>query len=398
MPVPQHTCPPRRILHVITRLDLGGSAENTLLTAIGLAERGCEVKIIAGPSANPVSATEKTAIEKGVAIERIPSLLRNISIVNDSLALAILYKRIKSGRYDCVHTHTSKAGILGRIAARLAGVPVIVHTPHGHIFYGYFSWLLTQVFIVIERFIFPFTDIMITLTDQEKKETLHHKIGSDGRMVRILSGIDLGPFCSVTKANRSAAIASLGLKETDFVVGTVARLVTIKNHAVIVAAAEKLKDGYPGIRFVFVGDGDLLDGLKERVAAAGIDKSVLFAGWKDREELLAILPAFDIFALCSINEGMGRAFIEAQAAGVPVIGSRVCGIPEVIQEGETGFCVALDDVDALVEKIAWMYNNRSELAAMGEKGRTWARRHFSKEIMVEKIDAVYQDLFRKKGL
>jgi glycosyltransferase involved in cell wall biosynthesis len=389
---------PRRILHVITRLDLGGSAENTLLTAIGLAERGYEAAIIAGPSSNPPSATEKTALEKGVRIERLPSLLRNISLFNDSAALLALYSRIKNGRYDCVHTHTSKAGILGRIAARMAGTPVIVHTAHGHIFYGYFSRLLTMIFVVIERFIFPFTDIMIMLTDQEKKETLHRKIGSNERMVRILSGVDLAPFCLVTKADRASAIAALGLLEADFIVGTVARLVTVKNHAVIVAAAEKIKESHPDIRFVFVGDGDLQNGLKERVVAAKLEKNVLFAGWKNREELLAILPAFDIFALCSINEGMGRAFIEAQAAGVPVIGSRVCGIPEVIKEGETGFCVALNDIDALVEKIVWMHNNKGKLAIMGAMGRAWAQKHFSKEIMVEKIDRVYQDLFRKKGI
>lgn len=390
--------PPRRILHVITRLDLGGSAENTLLTAIGLVERGYKVAILAGPSSNPPSVTEKTALEKGVTIERLPSLLRNISLFNDSAALLALYSRIKKGRYDCVHTHTSKAGILGRIAARMAGTPVIVHTAHGHIFYGYFSRVLTLVFIVIERLIFRFTNIMIMLTDQEKKETLHRKIGSHERMVRILSGVDLVPFCSVRKADRASSVAALGLLESDFIVGTVARLVTIKNHAVIVAAAEKVKENHPDIRFVFVGDGDLQDGLKERVAAAGLEKQVLFTGWKNREGLLSILPAFDIFVLCSINEGMGRAFIEAQAAGVPVIGSRVCGIPEVIQEGETGFCVALDDVDALAEKIVWMYNNRSRLPDMGAKGRAWAQKHFSKEIMVEKIDALYQGLFRKKGI
>lgn len=396
MPLPNQI--PRRVLHVITRLDLGGSAENTLLTAIGLAERGHKVAIIAGSSNNPPSHTEKFALEKGVKIERLPALQRNISIVNDGLALFALYRHMKKGRYDCVHTHTSKAGILGRIAARLAGVPVIVHTPHGHIFYGYFSRILTKVFVVMERSIAPFTDCILALTNQEKKETLELGIGKAERMVSILSGIDLAPFCAVTKKRRAEVLAALGWSETDFVVGTVARLVTIKNHSAIIAAAGKIKDRCPAVRFLFVGDGELLDNLREQVSAAGIKGIVLFAGWKDREELLDLLPAFDAFVLCSINEGMGRAFIEAQAAGVPVIGSRVCGIPEVIQEGETGFCVPLNDIDALAEKITWMYNNRNKLAAMGEKGRAWAARQFSKEQMVEKIDAVYQDLFRKKRI
>lgn len=389
--------PPRRILHVITRLDLGGSAENTLLTAIGLAERGYDVSIIAGPSTNPPSRTEKVALQKGVTIERLASLRRNISLVNEAAALFELYSRMKKGRYACVHTHTSKAGILGRIAAFMAGVPIIVHTPHGHIFYGYFSQLLTRVFIVIERCISPFTDFMVMLTNQEKEETLKRGIGKSHRMVNILSGIDLAPFCAVTRSGRLSVLSQFGWSESDFIVGTVARLVEIKNHAAIVAAAKKLKNSYPSIRFLFVGDGELQEQVRSQVHSAGLDDRVLFAGWKNRDELIALLPAFDAFALCSINEGMGRAFIEAQAAGVPVIGSKVCGIPEVIREGETGFCVSLDDPDELAGKIIWMYNNREKIAVMGENGRQWAQRHFSKEIMVEKIDALYQDLFTRKG-
>ena len=250
----------------------------------------------------------------------------------------------------------------------------------------------------MERCITPFTDCMVALTNQEKKETLDLGIGKAGRMVSILSGIDLAPFCAVTRARRASVLAALGWNEADFVVGTVARLVAIKNHAAIIAAAGKIKDRCPAIRFLFIGDGELQDDLNEQVNAAGLGGRVMFAGWKNREELLDLMPAFDAFVLCSINEGMGRAFIEAQAAGVPVIGSHVCGIPEVIRDGETGFCVPLDDADALAGKIMWMYNYRNDLAAMGAKGRAWALKHFSKEIMVEKIDAVYQDLFRKKGI
>ncbi len=384
-----------RILHIITRLDLGGSAENTLLTAIGMAAKGYKTDIVCGNSDNPPSANEIEAANAGVAITRIRHLVRNPSPVHDAVALALLYRCIRKHRYHLVHTHTSKAGVLGRLASWLARVPCIVHTPHGHIFYGYFSGIITRVFVYLERAAGWFTDAQITLTRREKQDYISKKIGRAERIYPVYSGIVLDPFLNPTRT-RGEMRAELGLDERFFVAGTVARLVPVKNHSLIVSAASRLKDTCKDIRFVFVGDGELRDSLQSFAVAEGIADRFLFTGW--RNNIPEILRAFDIFIMCSKNEGMGRAFVEAQAAGVPVIGTRVGGVEEVIDEGRTGYLIDPGDADGLAEKIELLYRHKSHARALSEACKAWVHPKFSADLMVDEIDKVYRKVLEEKGL
>jgi glycosyltransferase involved in cell wall biosynthesis len=384
-----------KVLHVITRLDLGGSAENTLLTAIGLSQKGYETTIVCGNSDNPQSVNEKKAIGCGVSILRLTQLVRRPSPVKDPFALFLLYRLMRRGRYDLVHTHTSKAGIIGRIAARLARIPCIVHTPHGHIFYGYFSTFLTSIFVYFERFTSKFTDAQITLTHREKSDYISKSIGSPGRLFPVYSGIDLEPFLH-PQVTRQEMRRRLGVDEHCFIAVTVARLVPVKNHALIISAAERLKNQFRDIRFVFVGDGELKDRLQRHIDSLGLSDRFLFAGW--RNDIPEVLAACDIFIMCSKNEGMGRAFVEAQAAGVPVIGSRVGGVFEVLDEGRTGYLVDADNADELAEKIELLYRRRSHTHALSEACRKWVTPKFSVAIMVDEIENIYRKVLREKGL
>lgn len=382
-----------RVLHVITRLDLGGSAENTLLTVIGLDKTRYSVDLVCGPSDNPPSANEKRAADAGVTIARLPGLVRSISPLKDAAALFTLYRLVKRGRYDIVHTHTSKAGIPGRIAAKMAGVSLVVHTPHGHIFYGYFSGLLTKVFVLLERAVMKVTNAQITLTQHEKDDYLERGIGPSHRIHPIASGIELEPYLRAGD-NRGKVRSELGLSDSDFAVGTVARLVPVKNHDLIVSAAALLKEKAPDIKFVFVGDGELRAPVQERVNTLGLTENVVFAGW--RSDIPDVLSAFDLFAMCSKNEGMGRAFIEAQSVGLQVIGTRVGGVPEVLLEGETGFLVEPDDAEALARRILELYDKREMLPRAAAKCREWVNPRFGAQMMVERIDALYQQLVRER--
>ena len=384
---------PVKVLHVITRLDLGGSAENTLLTAIGFAQRGYRVDIIAGQSDNPPSVNEKKAMECGVSIIRLKQMKRNPSIVSDAITLFLLYRYIRRNRYDLVHTHTSKAGILGRMAAKLADTRCIVHTPHGHIFYGYFSKVLTMVFVYLERFASTFTDAQITLTNREKSDYLQRNIGSADRFYPIYSGIELEQFLS-PKCSRQEARKNLGLGLASFVAGTVARYVPVKNHHLIISAASRLKH-LTDIHFVFAGDGELHDELLAHVKDCGMQDCFHFIGW--RNDIPDVLAAFDIFIMCSKNEGMGRAFVEAQAAGLPVIGTRVGGVAEVLDEGRTGYLVDPDDAEELADKIELLYSRKSHRAALSEACRKWVYPKFSVEIMVDEIEKVYRKVMEEKG-
>jgi len=276
---------------------------------------------------------------------------------------------------------------LGRLAACIARSKCIIHTPHGHIFYGYFSKPLTGFFIALERLCQTWTNALITLTEKEKTDYLEKGIGPASKIYPVLSGIDLGPFLN-PDSGRGPARNSLGLGETDFVAGTVARLVPVKNHAMIIEAAALLKDRLPGMRFVFIGDGELHQDLLNRICSLGMDGSFVFTGW--RNDIPSLLPAFDIFIMCSRNEGMGRAFVEAQAAGLPVIGSNVCGIPEVLVQGKTGFLVEPGNPGQLADTIRMLYDERDKLGERAVECRKWAQEHFSADVMVEKIEEIYK--------
>jgi glycosyltransferase involved in cell wall biosynthesis len=382
-----------RICHLITRLDLGGSAENTLLSAIGLASRGYAVDLICGRSENPSSLNEQRALGQGVRIIRMNELVRPIAPLRDLLAVLRLVGIMKRNRYMLLHTHTSKAGIAGRIAGYIARVPIVVHTPHGHIFYGYFSRLLTNLFTWLERIVTRKTDALITLTHREKRDYLDRNIGRADRIHPVLSGIDLAPYLA-PKTHRQELRASFGLHATDFVAGTVARLVPVKNHALIIDAAAHIKERCPAMRFVFIGDGELRAFLENRIAAQGLVDRFIFLGW--RTDIAECLSVFDLFVMCSHNEGMGRAFVEAQASGIPVIGSRVGGIGEALSEGTTGLLVNPTNPVELAGHLERLYENRADLARMASSCRSFVHPRFSSDTMVETLDRIYRSLLRER--
>jgi glycosyltransferase involved in cell wall biosynthesis len=385
---PRH---PYRILHIITRLDLGGSAENTLLTAIGLAKKGYAVTIICGQSDNPPSRNEQKALTAGVKVIRMRSLVRDIAPIADVAALLRLWWHVVTNRYDIVHTHTSKAGVLGRIAVRFSRVKRVVHTPHGHIFYGYFSAILTGFFVWVEWLLMRWTALQITLTHKEMLDYLAHGIGPEEKMVPVYSGIELQPFLACT-CDRAKKRAELGIESQHFVAGTVARLVRVKNHQLVIQALDILRERAPLLRFVFVGDGELRDSLETQIQSLGLESRVVFTGW--REDVAELLSAFDLFVMVSKNEGMGRAFVEAQASGVPVIGSRVGGVAEVMSAGETGYLVEPEDAQDLADKIEHLYNNRERLERMAAKCREWVKPRFGHDVMIERIESLYRQLLQ----
>ncbi|MBN1127973.1 MAG: glycosyltransferase family 4 protein [Chitinispirillaceae bacterium] len=383
-----------RICHLITRLDMGGSAENTLLTVIGLRERGYAVDLVCGRSDNPASPSETEALARGVRIIQIDELVRPVDPVRDAIALFRMVLLMKKRRYHLLHTHTSKAGIVGRIAGYIAGVPVVVHTPHGHIFYGYFSSLLTRFFTWLERIITRNTDALITLTNKEKQDYLARNIGTADRIHPILSGIDLRPF-GARKTGRERLRESVGLRADDFVAGTVARLVPVKNHGLIIDAVARIRDRCPSLRCVWIGDGERRPVLENRIQTLGLADRFIFLGW--RSDIARCLFLFDLFVMCSHNEGMGRAFIEAQASGVPVVGSRVGGVEEAIAEGKTGFLVDPLDSGGLAQVLERLYADREGLSRMSATCRSFVDPAFGKEVMVEKINALYHRLLSERN-
>ncbi len=391
-------------------MDKGGSAENTLLTVLGLNKEKYDVTLVKGATLESVMSDEereanerdlKRAEDSGVKIITIDELVRRIVPLNDLKAFIKLFSIIKRGKYHIVHTHTSKAGILGRWAAWLCKTSVIIHTPHGHIFYGYYGRFLTWIFKAIEQITALVTDMIITLTDREKQEHIDFKIAPPEKFVTIHSGIEVKKFFDVSPSDIKKVREELNIPDDYLVVGTVGRLVEVKGHKYFIQAAHKIinspqssvfsPQSYKSIKFIIVGDGPLMADLKKDTNLLGIANSVIFTGW--RNDVPVVMSTFDIFVLSSLNEGMGKVLVEAMLLKRPIIASRVGGIPDLIREGENGILTSPASPDDLSKAIVELIKSEDRRIKMGNSGRRIAE-SYSDRVMVEKIESLYSLLIK----
>ena len=385
-----------KILHIITRLDMGGSAQNTLLTCDKLAHKYEMVLLHGLAQESHMTDSEKEAVEaqresariKGVRILAVDSLVRRISPASDILALYDLLRIILKVKPDLVHTHTSKAGILGRLAARIARVPFIVHTPHGHVFFGYFGPVRSRVYLWLEKIFERLSDKIVALTEGEIRDYTALNVYPKDKLATIHSGVDIEKFKQISVSALEKK-RSLGLPQTGLVVGFIGWLLPIKGPMYLLKAMEDVWQDHDDVSLVFIGKGDLDVALRAEALKAGANGRVTFLGWHN--DIDEIMPIFDIFVLPSLNEGMGRVLVEAMAAGKPVVASRVGGIPDLVRHGETGYLVPPGDVSALAHGIKKLLADPQKAKAMGAKGQNHCRQ-FSLESMIEKIDHLYTEI------
>jgi len=390
-----------KVIHIITRLDMGGSAQNTLLTALNHDPQRYGVCLIKGSSLESamtkaetklVEDQLETAKKQGIEIIDVPSLVRRISPINDVRALVALFRHIRKIEPHIVHTHTSKAGILGRLAAWLARIPTIIHTPHGHVFYGHFGRLLSRIFLQMEKLLGRITHHHIALTPEEGNDYLNLGVAKSKNISVIHSGVDLNCFKrSATESNPKRN--ELGIPPDSLVVGYVGWLIPIKGVTYLVNAMAEVVHRHPNSLLVLVGKGDEKGEeeikLKEQVENLGLADNVRFLGW--RSDVDEIMGCFDIFVLPSLNEGMGRVLVEAMSAGLPIVASSVGGIPDLVKHEENGLLVPPADAGALERAISDLLSDKPRRKRMGETGKRMCR-PYSVEAMVEKIDNLYSRL------
>ena len=376
-----------RVLHVITRLIVGGAAENTLLTVARLNRARYDITLVSGPSDGPEGSMEDR-IPGDVTFVRIPELVRDPHPVKDLLAAFRLYALMRQGNYTIVHTHTTKAGLLGRMVARLARVPIVVHTPHGHSFHDYLNAAESGALKCVERWSARWTSRIICLTEVERRDHLRFRIGPPEKFEVIHSGVDIDRFrqARITPAMTRQA---LGLPVEGPLVGCVARLVPVKGIHFLLEALPLIRAVVPHASVVLVGDGPLRDDLVRRTSSLGLNGAVTFLGL--RRNVAEIMPLFDVVAVPSLSEGMGRVAVEALAAGRPVIGTRVDGLQHVIADGETGFLVPPADPGALARAVIRCLTDPGLAAAMGARARGEVDA-YDIELMIAKITRVYDQL------
>lgn len=376
-----------RILHVITRMDVGGSTDDVTMTLARLPGAAFAQRLVSGPTLEPPPRLGETLAAAGAPWDTVPSLRRDVHPLADLRALGGVWRAIRRVRPDIVHTHTSKAGFIGRLAARLAGVRRIVHTPHGHIFHGYFTGASTRLFVAMERLATRFTERITVLTDAEAAQHLALGIGRPEQFVTIPSGVDLAE-ARARAADAPRVRRALGIEGDALLMGTVSRLVPIKGLTHLVAALPEILRRCPQAHLAVAGDGPERSALAAQAGALGVADRVCFLGF--REDVPAVVGALDLFVLPSLNEGLGKVLVTAMALGVPVLATKVGGVPEVVEDGRQGLLVPPADPAALAKAAITLLEDRAAAAARGAAGRIRAER-FSAEVMLDRLAALYRN-------
>jgi glycosyltransferase involved in cell wall biosynthesis len=378
-----------KILHIHTRAVVGGSGTNTLLTMIGLPKDKYQVELACGSGGSLMQKAKR----HNLALEKVPHLNNRINIFYDLVALFELIFLIMRKDYQIVHTHNSKAGILGRLAANICRVPIIIHTQHSCVYkYGNLNYFQRNFFYFLEKISARFTDKIIYISEALRREFINSGISQEHNSVTIYSGIEIEKF--KTKINIEKKKEQLGLKSDDFIVGIVSRLEPGKGNEFIIKSIPKIIPVVPNIKFLFVGEGYLKGKLESLAISEGVKQKVIFLGLRD--DVPELLHIFDIVCLASLYEGMGRVLLEAQASGKPVVATKIGGITDIVKENETGILVKPRDIDALAQAIIRLAQNHTLRIQMSEQARRYVDWRFSSARMVEEIIKVYEELITKK--
>jgi glycosyltransferase involved in cell wall biosynthesis len=380
-----------RVTHVITRLIIGGAQENTVATVLGLRTcPGIEINLLAGPTTGPEGSLESSFQTSPQVLTIVPALVRPVHPLNDCVALLRLTKIFRACRPHIVHTHSGKAGILGRWAARRAGVPVILHTIHGPSFGTFQGAAANAVFRGAERFAAKFTTHFVTVADAMTRQYLAAGIGTPAQYTRIFSGFPLEPYLSAQ--NDPELRQRLGIGPDDFVIGKIARLFKLKGHDDLLDIAPDFLRQCPRAKFLFVGDGLWRGRLQDRARALGLEKHFVFTGLVPPGEVPRHVGIMDALVHLSRREGLARALPQALAAARPVAAWDCDGAGEVCLDNETGFLIPPGDGKTLARRLLQLAGDRELRARLGRRGREWVRPLFSVEVMLENLRALYLEL------
>jgi len=384
-----------KVAHIIARMIIGGADENTLFTMEGLDKNKYEVDLITGEE------FDKDILNKvknhPFDIIQIKGLKWKLNFLYDPIVFLKLIKLLKKKRYDIVHTHTTKAGILGRIAAYISGVPVIVHGLHGSTFQAFNSGLLNWLLFLFERLTGGFTDAYVSVSKVLSETYIEKGIGKKDNYYTVYSGMELTKFYQARdKINYKEKYEELGINTGDFLIGNVARLETRKGHKFLIDAfknvVEKQKDGH--VKLLIIGEGNKRENLESYVRELNLGEKVIFTGYReDVEELMALM---DIFVLTSLREGLPRVLVQAAAVGMPSVAFNVDGVPEIIKDNYNGFLVEVKNVEQLENRILKYMNNKELVLLHGRNGREFIENKWSIKGMVDRIDKIYQKLITKK--
>lgn len=394
---------PLRVLRVITRLNIGGPARHTTLLSRGLRARGFETTLVTGSLGEGEGDMSYLAASRGAfSLEVVPALQRAIVPQLDAVALRELVRLCRRHRPHILHTHTSKAGLLGRVAGLLTGVPLRVHTFHGHIFGGYFSSKTTRLFLYLERILAATSHRILALSKGQRDDlSTRFKVCPRDKIQVVPLGFEhLEGLAAEAPKRRGELRGNLQLSPEAVVVGTVGRLVDIKGLDLFIDTAAHLHQVLPDVHFVIAGDGHLRSRLEQQALEVGLEAHVHFLGW--RRDLAKVYADLDLFALTSHNEGTPVAVIEALAARVPVVATAVGGVPDVLEGGRLGVLVPGRDPSRLAAEIQKHLSPSSPVDTRHGLERPQEvsariRHRYSAQRLLDDVERVYREGLSKRG-
>ncbi len=377
-----------RVLHVHTLPVVSGSGINVLLTMRGLRSKGYDVELACRGEGELIQEAEK----EGFKIRVVPNFAQEINIYKDIMAFFELIYIVKKYHYDIVHTHNSKAGFIGRLAAKIAGVPLVIHTIHGFAFHDFEKPWRRKLFIFLERLAAKWADKLIVISQPLKEWGLSVGIGREEQYTLIYSGIEMDKFKVNIDVNKKKK--EFGIKPTDLVVGMVAKLWKGKGHECVLKAAKKIIKKIPNTKFMFVGEGYLYEKIRDLRDKLGLNSYVIFTGF--RKDIPEITSIFDVAVLASYFEGLGRVILEAMILGKPVVATEVGGIVDVVEDGVTGILIPPNNSDALSDALIRLLYDEGLRKRIGENAKKRIDERFSAQTMIDRIHHLYRSLLMKQ--
>jgi glycosyltransferase involved in cell wall biosynthesis len=384
-----------KVAHIITRLIVGGAQENTLSTVLRqMNNPEFEVTLITGPGLGPEGSLEEKARQNGVVMVTFQHMRRAINPIRDTIVLSQLISHCITQKYDVIHTHSSKAGILGRIAGFLTHCPVVVHTIHGLPFHPYEKKWKNCMYILLEKFCALLSDKIITVSDTMRDKALEAGVGCREQYATIYSGMDIDAFLN-SGQYRDSVRKKYNINPETVVIGKIARLFHLKGHDFVIDAARDIVKAHPNAVFLFIGGGILENDLKSRINSFGLNKNFIFTGLVPPTEIPKLVSAMDILVHTSLREGLARALPQALASGKPVVTFDIDSAHEVVEDGLSGYLVKPGDSTHFVQAVNKLVADRALREKMGAHGRSHVVPRFSDEYMADQINKLYKDILNK---
>lgn len=385
--------PKLKICHVITRMIVGGAQENTLFTVLDHLAKGHEVVLVTGPSPGREGELLNFAGKNGGGeVIVMPELVRELNPLKDYQAVRKLKHLFRERKFDVVHTHSSKAGVVGRIAAWQAEVPVVVHTVHGQAFHRYEKPWKNAIYILSEKYAAARCHRIYAVAQAMIDQCVEAGVAPRDKYQVVYSGMEIGDFLHAKPEPELRA--KLGIPENVPVIATLARLFPLKGYEFVLPAALKVAQEFSGVHFLLIGDGPMHDELQKAIAAAGLTGRFHFAGLVPPDQVHRYLALSTMLWHLSLREGLPRSVVQSLASGKPAIGFRLDGTPEVVFDGETGFCVEAGDVEAVAKHTLELLRDPAAAVRMGENGRKLVAERFDHHYMSDALEKEYLRLYR----